>query len=119
MWVSPPRASGWKTATRWQFWKASATPKCRSRLARMASLDSARSSWPRSFSEGGGVWLSANSPVPERSSVARTGDEVVGVRQGGADRFHEVLLSHLAVLGFGEQLRRDVERHEDCPVLWC
>ncbi len=45
------------------------------------------------------------------------GDEVVGVGEGRTDGVHEILLADGAVLGFGEELRGDVERHEGaCPV---
>lgn len=52
-----------KAATRWQFWKASFTPKCRSSPLRMASEASAHSSWPRSVSRRTGcrVWRSRGS----------------------------------------------------------
>jgi len=63
-------SSGLKTATRWQFWNASFTPKCRSNAPRIASLASARSNWPRSVSLGGGTAWSANSSPPARSSAA-------------------------------------------------
>src|ERR1700730_8355814 len=64
-------ASGRNTATRWQFWKASRTPYCRSIAPRIASLPISRSSWPRAASSGGGTWLSANSPPPASRSVTR------------------------------------------------
>jgi len=57
---------------------------------------------------------------PRRAVVefgGEAGDEAVGVRKGRADRVHEVRLAEGAVLGFGEELRGDVERHEKgCPV---
>ena len=75
----------------------------------MASLARARSSCPRSFSEGGGVWLSANSANADVEFVNQAGNEVVGVGEGDADGFDEVLFADLAVLGVGEELRGDVE----------
>jgi hypothetical protein len=80
---SPPTAS-----TRWQFWNASFAPKWRSRPPRMASLAGARSSCPRSSSDGGGTVRAVGCPYDagrNGGGGARRGRRGAGGR-GASDR---------------------------------